>query len=88
MLQAERESLSSAANVERLQTALQAHGHAVQLQVQSGAVSDSPAKRIAQQQQQRLQQAEQAVMNHPFVQQLMQSFDAKIVPGSIKPLSL
>ena len=88
VLQAERESLSSAANVERLQTALQAHGHAVQLQVQSGAVSDSPAKRIAQQQQQRLQQAEQAVMNHPFVQQLMQSFDAKIVPGSIKPLSL
>jgi DNA polymerase-3 subunit gamma/tau len=87
VLQVERESLSSPANVERLQSALQAHGHAVSLQVQTGAVTDSPALRIAQHQQQRMQDAEQAVLNHPLVQQLVQTFDAKIVPGSIKPLS-
>jgi DNA polymerase-3 subunit gamma/tau len=87
VLQVERESLASAANVERLQNALADSGHAVSLTVQLGAVTDSPAMRITQEQQQRMQQAEQSVMNHPLVQQLMQTFDAKIVPGSIKPLS-
>jgi len=83
----ERESLASTANVERLQSALQAQGQAVSLQVQLGAVTDSPAMRIARLQQLRLQQAEQEVTSHPLVQYFIQNFDAKIVPGSIKPLS-
>ena len=86
-LQVERESLTSAANLERLQAALQSLGHAVSLNVQIGAVSDTPALRMAQRQQQRMQEAEQAVLGHPLVQQLIQTFDAKIVPGSIKPLA-
>ena len=86
-LQVERESLTSAANLERLQAALLSVGHEVTLNVQIGAVSDTPALRTALQQQQRLQQSEQEVLSHPLVQQLMQTFDAKIVPGSIKPLA-
>ncbi len=86
-LQVERESLTSPANLERLQTALQSIGHELTLNVQIGPVSDTPALRMALRQQQRLQQAEQEVLSHPLVQQLMQTFDAKIVPGSIKPLA-
>ena len=86
-LQVERESLTSPSNLERLQTALQSIGHELTLNVQIGPVSDTPALRMALRQQQRLQQAEQEVLSHPLVQQLMQTFDAKIVPGSIKPLA-
>jgi DNA polymerase-3 subunit gamma/tau len=86
-LQVERESLTSPANLERLQTALQSIGHELTLNVQIGAVSDTPALRMALRQQQRLEQSEQEVLSHPLVQQLMQTFDAKIVPGSIKPLA-
>ena len=86
-LQVERESLTSPANLERLQTALQSIGHELTLNVQIGPVSDTSALRMALRQQQRLQQAEQEVLSHPLVQQLMQTFDAKIVPGSIKPLA-
>ena len=87
LLQIERESLTSGANLERLQTALQTLGHQAVLKVQIGPVSDSPAQRMAREQQLRMQQAEQEVMSHPLVQQLIQTFDAKIVPGSIKPLA-
>ena len=86
-LQVERESLTSPSNLERLQTALQSIGHELTLNVQIGPVSDTPALRMALRQQQRLQQAEQEVLSHPLVQQLMQTFDAKIIPGSIKPLA-
>jgi DNA polymerase-3 subunit gamma/tau len=87
LLQVERDSLTSGANLERLQTALQTLGHQAVLKVQIGPVSDSPAQRMAREQQLRMQQAEQEVMSHPLVQQLIQTFDAKIVPGSIKPLA-
>jgi len=30
--------------------------------------------------------AEAVILNDPYVQQLMQNFGAKIVPGSIKPI--
>jgi DNA polymerase-3 subunit gamma/tau len=86
-LQVERESLTSGANLERLQAALHTLGHQAALKVHIGPVSDNPALRVAREQQQRMQQAEQEVMSHPLVQQLMQTFDAKIVPGSIKPLA-
>jgi DNA polymerase-3 subunit gamma/tau len=86
-LQVERESLASPANVDRLQSALQAQGHTVSLKVTVGAATDSPAIRIARQQQERILQVEQEVTSHPLVQYLIQNFDAKIVPGSIQSLS-
>ena len=87
VLQVERESLNSPSNRERLQLALQALGHAVSIKVQLGPVTDTPAKRITTQQNERQQAAEDEIMNDPLVQQLIREFDATIVPGSIKPLA-
>ncbi len=80
------ESLARPATCERLQTALQAAGHAVRLQVSQGTVTDSPAKRHAQAMAARMDAAVQLIHNDPLVQSLMRDFGAKIVPGSIQPL--
>ncbi len=85
-LQVESESLGQSAARERLQTALADAGHVVRLQVQVGAVSDSPARRNNIAADQRLKAAEALLMADPFVQEMMRDFGAKIVPGSIKPL--
>ena len=87
LLQVERESLNTPNNLERLQLALQSLGHAVTLSVQRGPVQDTPAKRITDDQQARQQAAEAAILNDPEIQKLIEDFDAKIIPGSIKPLS-
>lgn len=84
LLRVERESLNSGSSRERLQTALQAAGHAVTLTVEIGRVSDSPAKRNAAAVAERQQAAEQLIHENPFVQAMMRDFGAKIVPGSIK----
>jgi len=85
-LQIESESLNSASNRERLQLALQSLGHVVNLQVMQGPVEDSPARRITALQQQRMAQAEADILNHPSVQRLMNEYDAKIVPGTLRLL--
>jgi DNA polymerase-3 subunit gamma/tau len=85
-LQVESESLNSASNRERLQLALQSHGHAVTLQVAQGPVQDSPARRITALQQQRMAQAEADILNHPSVQRLIKDYDAKIIPGTLRLL--
>jgi DNA polymerase-3 subunit gamma/tau len=85
-LQIESESLNSASNRERLQLALQSLGHAVNLQVMQGPVQDSPARRITALQQQRMAQAEADILNHPSVLRLMNEYDAKIIPGTLRLL--
>ena len=85
-LQVESESLNSASNRDRLQLALQSLGHAVTLQVAQGPVQDSPARRITALQQQRMAQAEADILNHPSVQRLIQEYDAKIIPGTLRLL--
>ena len=85
MLRIERESLNSASSRERLQAALANAGHAVRLTVEVGRVTDSPAIRQSAAAAQRQQQAEEIILNDPYVQSLMRDFGAKIVPGSIKP---
>jgi DNA polymerase-3 subunit gamma/tau len=84
-LQVERETLLSAANIERLQAALQASGHAVVLACKPGSATDTPAIRMARHQKQVLAQFEQEILSDPVIQQLITEFDAKIVPGSLKP---
>ncbi|HEY8358540.1 MAG TPA: DNA polymerase III subunit gamma/tau [Ramlibacter sp.] len=86
MLRVERESLNQPASRERLRAALEAAGHAAQISVEVGAVTDSPARRNAQAAALRQQAAEQIILNDPFVQQMQRDFGAKIVPGSIKPV--
>jgi DNA polymerase III subunit gamma/tau len=85
MLRVERESLNQPASRERLKQALQAAGHDVTITVEVGAVSDSPARRIAAAQAERQRAAEAVIHNDPFVQAMMRDFGARIVPGSIKP---
>ena len=85
-LQIESESLNSASNRDRLQLALQSLGHAVNLQVMQGPVQDSPARRITALQQQRMAQAEADILNHPSVQRLINEYDAKIIPGTLRLL--
>jgi DNA polymerase-3 subunit gamma/tau len=87
MLRVERESLNQPASRERLRAALKNAGHDVDLSVEVGAVADSPARRNAQAAAARQQAAEQLIHADAFVQQMMRDFGAKIVPGSIKPVS-
>lgn len=86
MLRVERESLNQPTPRERLKAALHAAGHAVDLSVEIGPVTDSPARRNQHAAAARQHAAEQIIHNDPFVQQMMRDFGAKIVPGSIKPV--
>ena len=85
-LQVDKDSLNTPSNCERLQAALAQFGHEVQLTVVMGAVEDSTAKRIKQENAERQARAEAIILEDPFVQSLMRDFDAKIGPGSIKPV--
>ena len=84
LLRVERESLNQGSTRERLQQALHASGHEVQLSVEIGRVQDSPAKRATAAAQQRQQEAERLIHSDPQVQALIADFGAKIL--SIKPL--
>jgi DNA polymerase III subunit gamma/tau len=86
MLRVERESLNQPASRERLQNALKAAGHAVNLSVEVGTVADSPARRNAAAAAQQQRAAEAVILADPFVQDMMRDFGAKIVPGSVKPV--
>ncbi len=85
-LQVDKDSLNTPSNRGRLQAALAQCGHNVQLHVKTGTVQDSTAKRLAQENAERQARAEAIILQDPFVQSLMRDFDAKIVPGSIKPV--
>ncbi|MBL8336075.1 MAG: DNA polymerase III subunit gamma/tau [Rhodoferax sp.] len=86
LLRVERESLNQNSTRERLAQALQAAGHPVQLAVEVGRVTDSPARRNAAAAAERQLAAERIIFEDPFVQTMMRDFGAKIVPGSIRPL--
>lgn len=84
LLRIERESLQAGQSKDKLQAALAESGHPVGLTIEMGRVSDSPAKRMAQAARERQIENQQLIEQDPYVQQLMRSYDAKIVPGSIQ----
>jgi DNA polymerase-3 subunit gamma/tau len=86
-LRIESESLNQGTARERLQTVLQAAGHAVKLVVEIGKVTDSPAMRNAAALAEKQKAAEALIHSDPLVQNMIQEFGAKIVPGSIKLIS-
>ena len=86
-LRIESESLNQGPARERLETALKAAGHSVKLVVEIGKVTDSPAMRNAAALAERQMAAEQLIQSDPLVQNMIQEFGAKIVPGSIKLIS-
>jgi DNA polymerase-3 subunit gamma/tau len=80
-------SLAESAAQVRLQTVLSEHfGTVVKLRIHVGATGDDTAHAVAQARKAALQQhAEQAAQSDPFVQALLDQFDGRIVPGSIRP---
>jgi DNA polymerase III subunit gamma/tau len=83
-LRVEQESLNQATTRERLSVALKTHGHDVALVVELGPVKDSPAQRLAAIAARRYREAEQRILEDPFVQTMMRDFGGKIVPGTLK----
>ncbi|WP_090143010.1 DNA polymerase III subunit gamma/tau [Limnohabitans sp. DM1] len=85
LLRVEQSSLNHPASRERLQAALQAAGHGdVRLNIEQGAVTDSPSRRLAVAAAAKMVAATALIENDPLVQAMVRDFGAKIVPGSIK----
>jgi len=84
LLRIERETLAQGNSRERLRAALRAAGHEVELAIEHGPVSDSPARRAAAEAERRQREAEQQILNDPFVQAMMRDFGGTIVPGTLK----
>lgn len=84
----ERESLRQPALQDKLQAALSAHlDTAVELTIEPGRATDSPALRDTMATRARQRRAETIILEDPEVQQLLSQFKtARILPGSIKPL--
>jgi len=88
-LRVERESLTGAPIVDKLRGAL-AEGLGIatlQLDVEHGSTTDTPARRDAAERERRLREAEAIVRDDPLVKDMLAQFpSARIVPGSIKPI--
>jgi DNA polymerase III subunit gamma/tau len=82
----EKESLNTPNAREKLQVAVQAAGHAVRLQWKAGSVVDTPAKRLGVLAAEKMQAAQDLILQDPLVQNMMQNYGAKIVPGSLQPI--
>ncbi|MGO4391424.1 DNA polymerase III subunit gamma/tau [Variovorax sp. M-6] len=85
LLRVERESLNQTSSREKLQGALATLGHGVKIAIEIGAVVDSPARRNKQAADERQRIAEEAIHNDPEVQSMMRDWDARIVPGTLRP---
>jgi len=84
----ERENLRTPALRERLQAALaqQADGRAERIEIEAGAVADTPAARDAAERDRRQAEAERVIQDDPLVKALMAQYKtARIVPGSVRP---
>lgn len=82
-----REPLRSAALADKLALALAAHlGEPVQVALEAGQPTDTPALRDAAERARRQAAAEATIQSDPVVRELLQQFKtARIVPGSIRP---
>jgi DNA polymerase-3 subunit gamma/tau len=87
-LRVERETLRTAPLRDKLAAALgTALGHPIELHIEPGEVTDSPARRDAAERQRRQAAAVAAIEGDPVVRELLSQFKtARIVPGSIKPV--
>jgi DNA polymerase-3 subunit gamma/tau len=86
LLRSSKASLVQSGVRERLQAALQQAGHAVRLRLEVGDARDTPVQRLAAVATERQRQAEQIMLQDPFVQAMLRDFGGKIVPGSIKAI--
>ena len=88
-LRVERELLNQPAAREKLQLALQTAlaDPALRIAVELGPVTDTPARRNTAAAIERQREAEETIHSDPFVQDMIRDWGAKIVPGSIKPIT-
>lgn len=88
-LRVERESLRTNALRDKLQAALQAAAEpTLRLELEAGVAADSLSRREAAAREAAQREAEQLIQGDPAVRALMAQFrTARIVPGSIKPVS-
>ena len=86
-LRVERENLRAPALRDRLQAALaQAESRADRIEIEAGAVADTPAARDAAERDRRQAEAERVIQDDPLVKALMAQYKtARIVPGSVRP---
>jgi DNA polymerase-3 subunit gamma/tau len=84
----EHKHLGDSMYQEKLRAVLKEHfGKQLQLQIDiSGTAIVTPAQQIGQEKAERQAQAESSIHNDSFVRELMGSFDASIIPSSIKPV--
>jgi DNA polymerase-3 subunit gamma/tau len=87
-LRVERETLRTGPLRDKLAAALgTALGHPIELHIEPGVATDSPARRDAAERQRRQAAAVIAIEGDPVVREILSQFKtARIVPGSIKPL--
>lgn len=86
-LRAPVETFCSAANVEKLSTALSQHfNRTIRISTEIGAVKHTASAQAQADRAERQREAEEIVQSDPFVQTLIREFGATIVPGSIKPI--
>ena len=85
LLRVERETLNQPGSRDRLQAALAAIGHNVRIAIEVGVVTDSPARRNKAAAEVRQLAAEEVIHSDPEIQALMRDFDAKVVPGTLRP---
>jgi len=86
LLRIERESLNQPGSRDKLGAALAALGHSgISIAIEIGMVVDSPARRNKQAADARQAAAEETIRNDPEVQALIRDFDARIVPGTLRP---
>ena len=63
-------------------------GDRVKLQITAESSElETPAQRQAREQQERQREAEQVMANDPLVREMEEHFDARLVPGSVKPVA-
>jgi DNA polymerase-3 subunit gamma/tau len=95
-LRVERQSLNHAGACDKLLQAIQslhplpdaaAAPALTRLMVDVGPVVDTPARRSTAAQTERQRQAEEVIENDPFVQDMVRQWGARVVPGSIRPLT-
>ncbi|MEC5218041.1 DNA polymerase-3 subunit gamma/tau [Actimicrobium sp. GrIS 1.19] len=81
------ETLASAANVDKLATALSSHfNRPLRVRIEIGNVRHSANARGQAERAERQRQAEQQIQADPFVLAMMREFGATVVPGSIQSL--
>ena len=86
-LRAPMGTLCTSTNVNRLSSVLTEHfGKTVKITTEVGKVEATVNQNNINKQTKRQIETEQAVNNDPDIQALLEEFDAKIVPGSIKPI--